>query len=50
MEEDIEAYLKTCQVCQRDKTERMKGEGLLQPLPIPERPWLSVLMDFNFGF
>ncbi|KAH0665380.1 hypothetical protein KY285_026586 [Solanum tuberosum] len=42
MEDDIEAYVKTCHVCQVDKTERKKEAGLLQPVPIPERPWLSV--------
>ena len=46
MEDDIEAYSKTCHVCQVDKTERRKEAGLLQPLPVPERPWLSVSMDF----
>ncbi|KAF3662453.1 hypothetical protein FXO37_12442 [Capsicum annuum] len=50
MADDIEAYVKTCQVCQRDKTERMKEVGLLQPLPILERPWLSISMDFISGF
>ena len=46
MEGDIEAYVKTCLVCQQDKTEQQASAGLLQPLPIPERPWESVSMDF----
>ncbi|WMV25448.1 hypothetical protein MTR67_018833 [Solanum verrucosum] len=50
MEDDTEAYVKTFHVCQMDKTERKKEAGLLQPLPIPERPWLSVSMDFISGF
>jgi len=29
---------------------RQKEAGLLQPLPIPERPWVLVLMNFEWGF
>ncbi|XP_044510183.1 uncharacterized protein LOC123228802 [Mangifera indica] len=50
LEEDVELYVRTCLVCQLDKTERQKQAGLLQPLPIPERPWESVSMDFVSGF
>lgn len=49
MEDDIEPYVKTCHVCQIDKTERKKKAGLLKPLPIPERSWLSLSMDFISG-
>ena len=38
MKEDVQAYVKTCHVCQVDKTERKKEADLLQPLPIPEKP------------
>ncbi|KAG6526884.1 hypothetical protein ZIOFF_008971 [Zingiber officinale] len=50
MENDVETYVKTCLVCQQDKTERKKEAGLLQLLPIPEKPWVSVAMDFISGF
>jgi hypothetical protein len=50
MEEDVELYVRTCLVCQQDKTLRQREAGLLQPLPIPERPWVSVSMDFIVGF
>ncbi|KAI5351342.1 hypothetical protein L3X38_004233 [Prunus dulcis] len=46
LENDIEAYVKTCLVCQQDKFEWKKEAGLLQPLSILDRPWQSVLMDF----
>ncbi|KAL5808962.1 hypothetical protein ACOSQ3_029653 [Xanthoceras sorbifolium] len=46
MRDDIEAYVKTCLVCQQDKNEQQSPGGLLEPLPIPERPWESVTMDF----
>ena len=50
MEFDVELYVKTCLVCQQDKVLRQKEAGLLQPLPILERPWISVSMDFVVGF
>ncbi|KAL0310177.1 UNVERIFIED_CONTAM: Transposon Ty3-I Gag-Pol polyprotein [Sesamum calycinum] len=50
MEEDVEAYVRTCLVCQLDKVERKKEAGLLQSLPIPEVPWQSISMDFILGF
>ena len=42
--------MKSFLVCQLDKTEKKKMAGLLQPLPIPEKPWQSVSMDFISGF
>ena len=46
----MQAYVKTCHVCQVDKTERKKQVGLLQPLPIPERHWQCISMDFISEF
>ncbi|PKI57042.1 hypothetical protein CRG98_022546 [Punica granatum] len=43
---DVETFMKTCLVCQQDKTEQKSPAGLLEPLPIPEHPWESVSMDF----
>ena len=36
IKEDMQAYVKTCHVCQVDKTEGKKEAGLLQPLPFRE--------------
>lgn len=49
MDDDIETYVKSCYVCQMDKPERVKEAGLLQPVPILERSWASVSMDFISG-
>ena len=49
MENDVQEYTKTCLVCQQDKTDRQKPAGLLQPLPVPSRPWESVSIDFIAG-
>ena len=46
MGDDVEEYFRTCLICQQDKVERAKPLGLLEPLPVPERPWESVSMDF----
>lgn len=50
MEDVIEAYVRTCVICQKDKLERKKEAGLLQPLPILDKPFQSVSMDFISGF
>ena len=50
MKEDVQAYVKTCYVCQVDKIEQKKEGGLLQPLPISERPWQCLSMDFIASF
>ena len=46
MQDSIEGYVRTCLVCQQDKVVQQQPAGLLQPLPVPERPWESVSMDF----
>jgi hypothetical protein len=46
MKESIKTYLDGCPVCQRSKSLTTKPQGLLQPLPIPERRWSSISMDF----
>ena len=49
MEDEVRMYTKTCLICQQDKADRQKTAGLLQPLPVPSRPWESVSMDFITG-
>lgn len=45
MRDDVEEYVRTCFVCQRDKVEHKKQVGKLKPVPITERPWASISMD-----
>uniref|UniRef100_A0A2N9IS51 Reverse transcriptase n=1 Tax=Fagus sylvatica TaxID=28930 RepID=A0A2N9IS51_FAGSY len=49
MKQDIKEHIKQCDICQRIKNETVKPAGLLQPLPIPYRPWHSISMDFIEG-
>ena len=45
---DVEVFVRPCLICQKIKYDRQKPAGLLQPLPIPDRPWQSIAMDFVF--
>ncbi|GMP83983.1 hypothetical protein CsSME_00037698 [Camellia sinensis var. sinensis] len=47
MEEDIEAYARTCLVCQLDKTERKKAAGLLKPSVFVSVDFISELPKVN---
>ena len=49
MRKDIEQYLHNCHVCKRAKASRDAYNGLFQPLPVPERPWVDLTMDFVVG-
>ena len=42
----IVKYVRSCDVCARNKTPRHKRHGTLRPLPIPPASWSSVSMDF----
>uniref|UniRef100_A0AAV1UG46 Integrase catalytic domain-containing protein n=1 Tax=Peronospora matthiolae TaxID=2874970 RepID=A0AAV1UG46_9STRA len=47
--EIVRKYNRACEVCQRVKPSP-SSRAPLQPLPIPEECWQSVLMDLVFGF
>ena len=46
MSHDIELYFKTCSMCATTKDTNNKPTGLLHSLPIPDRPWQSIGLDF----
>ncbi|KAJ3003961.1 hypothetical protein NUW54_g5037 [Trametes sanguinea] len=46
MARDVQTYCDTCQTCKRSKPSNQKPYGLLNPLPVPSRPWEAVGIDF----
>ena len=46
MATNIEAFCRSCRKCQTNKTNMQKPEGFLHSLPIPDKLWQSVGMDF----
>ncbi|KAH9794628.1 hypothetical protein KPL71_004958 [Citrus sinensis] len=49
MRAKIKKFIRHCEVCQRCKVDNLQPTGLLQPLPIPDRIWTSISMDFIDG-
>ena len=47
MATDINRYIRNCHDCRRSTIPRDKTPGLLKPLPIPERPWQHISLDFH---
>ena len=43
---DIQQFCKSCVTCMWSKPQHHKHYGSLKQLPIPERPWNSISMDF----
>ena len=46
---EVEDYCRECHVCQTSKPRRHARYGTLESLPIPERPWQEITMDFIVG-
>lgn len=42
----VSDYVRSCVSCSRNKPRRHKPYGFLRPLPVAERPWHSISMDF----
>ncbi|KAK3505946.1 hypothetical protein QTP70_003608 [Hemibagrus guttatus] len=43
---DVEEHVRACSTCAQTRTSRQLPEGLLEPLPIPQRPWSHLSVDF----
>ena len=46
MSHNIESYCKSCGICATSKDANSKPTGLLHSLPIPDRPWQSIGLNF----
>jgi hypothetical protein len=49
MRKDVEEFVKACAICQQMKSANHAPYGLLQPLPIPDKVWEDISMDFIVG-
>uniref|UniRef100_A0AAQ5X1C9 Integrase catalytic domain-containing protein n=1 Tax=Amphiprion ocellaris TaxID=80972 RepID=A0AAQ5X1C9_AMPOC len=49
MESDAKEFVAACTICARNKTSNQASPGLLQPLPVPRRPWSHIAVDFVTG-
>ena len=49
MAADVTNHVKNCDTCQRVKARRHKPYGVLASLPIPERPFAEISLDFVTG-
>ena len=49
MREDIASFVAACSVCAQAKVPHRSPQGLLQPLPIPHRPWSHIALDYVTG-
>ncbi len=46
LQPDVTRFVQQCEVCNISKSGHQCPAGLLQPLPIPQRPWSHVAIDF----
>ena len=49
MKQNVNRYIRNCHVCRRAKALRDRYNGRLNPLPVPQRPWTDITMDFVTG-
>jgi hypothetical protein len=45
----VDRYVRSCTECQKSRTSRHTSFGVLRPLPVPEKLWEDISMDFIMG-
>lgn len=48
LRKDVYRFVDRCMKCQTSKG-HSQNTGLYSPLPVPERPWVDLSMDFSVG-
>ena len=43
----VDRYVRNCLKCRRAENPRDRPPGLMNPLPVPDRPWQHITMDFR---
>jgi len=43
---DVSRFVRSCEICCKNKVPRHKPYGLLSPLSTPNKPWSELSMDF----
>lgn len=46
LQSSVRDYNRSCDICQRTKSLQQHPAGLLQPLPIPDKIWTHINIDF----
>ncbi len=46
LQADTITFVQQCTVCNMSKSSHQRPAGLLQPLPVPQRPWSHIAIDF----
>ena len=49
MRKQVDQYVRNCHSCQPAKTSRHGTFGVLRSLPVPQKPWEDISMDFVVG-
>lgn len=49
MKSDITEFIKSCEICHKNKYSTLSPAGLLSPLPIPAQVWSDISLDFVEG-